>query len=403
MKKKIFYIIISCMSVLWVSCKEEGRIDHFDDAAPAPVQIDKTTVTVRNTAGGAVVKYRVPADKNLLYVLAKYETQPGVVREAVASCFEDSLVMEGFGETRAYDVQLYSIGRNKKASEPITVQVNPATSPLHLIEFELKETYGGVSVKIKNPKKIDVVIELMGDTTNLGYQSILNTFYTSKENASFAVRGLDTVAGNFSVLLRDRWNNRTSSKIVRLKPMYEEFIPKDTWKRVMLPNDVGEAYPVSNPLERMWNGNITTESMYMSTLIGGMIPPVWCTWDLGVTVTMSRFIYWYSPAKEPYWDGMIRVFELWGTADTPPADGSWDGWTCLGRFETARPSGSDTNTAEDIAFARSGFEFELEPNEYASDPFVPVRYLRLKVFCNWLAPTSCYFYVQEISIYGMRN
>jgi len=48
------------LPVLLFGCKEEGRIDHIDDNAPAPVQIDKASITVQNTPGGAVLKYTVP-------------------------------------------------------------------------------------------------------------------------------------------------------------------------------------------------------------------------------------------------------------------------------------------------------------------------------------------------------
>ena len=73
--KRIPYIIISLMLVLWISCKEEVRNDHIDDSAPAPAQV--SNVTVRNTHGGAVLKYKLPElyDTTSLYSPAGFEKQ----------------------------------------------------------------------------------------------------------------------------------------------------------------------------------------------------------------------------------------------------------------------------------------------------------------------------------------
>src|SRR5690554_2494050 len=109
MKNRIIYILMLLMPFAWISCKEEGRTDFVDDAAPAPAQVTKVTVT--NKTGGAVLRYVMPVDENLLYVRAEYEITPGVVRETKSSYYKDSLVLEGFGTESTYDVNLYSVGR----------------------------------------------------------------------------------------------------------------------------------------------------------------------------------------------------------------------------------------------------------------------------------------------------
>jgi hypothetical protein len=121
--------------LLLFSCREDGRIDHIDGNAPAPAQV--SDVTVRGTPGGAVLKYKLPKDENLLYVQAIYETQPGVQRKAKSSC--DSLVLEGYGDTQEYDIMLYSVGRNEKMSEPLTVPIKPTTPLVRLTTKSMRE------------------------------------------------------------------------------------------------------------------------------------------------------------------------------------------------------------------------------------------------------------------------
>ena len=147
------------MLVVFAGCKEEGRIDFIDSSAPAPAQV--TGVEIRNTPGGAVVKYNVPKDENMLYVQAIYEIRPGVMLETKSSYYKDSLVLEGFGDTQTYDVKLFSVGKNEKASEPLSIQVTPLTPPVLLATKLMQETFGGISVKIENPEKANLAIVLI--------------------------------------------------------------------------------------------------------------------------------------------------------------------------------------------------------------------------------------------------
>ena len=378
--------------LFFLGCKEEGRIDQIDNSASAPAQV--TSVTVRNTAGGAVLKYTVPKDENLMYVRAEYEIQPGVVREAKSSFYKDSLVLEGFGDTRSYDVKLFSVGKNEKASEPHMVQVNPLTAPVKVATTRLKESFGGVSVSIENPHRVDLAIILMGDTAQRGYQSLLQTFYTSAERATFVFRGLDSVPGNFSTYLRDRWGNLSDTIGASLTPIYEEFIPRNTWTEVRLPTDAWE--PIGGAW--YWLYNIFTEDGFFANS-DSYAQPHWVTWDLGITVMLSRLKIWM--VDQEFTRSNIKKFELYGSMNPNP-NGSWDeSWIPLGKFEIVKPSSGTSVTNEDIAFAKEGIDFEFENNEFAPDPFVPVRYIRLKVIETWRGPAPRGgVFIQEIRFWG---
>ena len=395
--ERIFNIIIVLMSILWVGCKEEGRIDYIDSSAPAPSQV--RDVTVRNTPGGAVLKYKVPDDENLLSVKAIYEIQPGVQRETESSYYKDSLVLEGFGDTRTYDVRLYSIGKNEKASDPLTVQINPTTAPVFLATKQLREAFGGVGISIQNPERTNLAVILMGDTAQMGYQSYLETFFSSSDRANFTLRGLDTIPCNYSVYLRDRWNNLSDTIEATLTPWFEELIPTDSWREVYLPTDFVHGITSSNFLMRnMWNGE-TTAPMIGFNATNQSPLPWWVTWDMGITIKLSRLKLWHFVDYE--WTyGNPKKFELWG-AENPDPDGSWEGWTCLGRFECIRPSGSASITAEDIEFAKEGFDFEIEVNEFSPDPFVPVRYIRYVHVETWGSALVDKILLKQIRFWGI--
>lgn len=397
MKKRIFCIIVSLIPVIITGCREEGRIDHIDTSAPAPAQV--TNVTVRNTPGGAVLKYTVPEDRNMLYVQAVYDIRPGVQREMKSSYYKDSLILEGFGDTGTYDVSLFSVGKNEKASDPLKVQVNPSTAPIRLAQKQLSETFGGVSVRIDNPEKANLVVTLMGDTAQLGYHLTLQSFYTSAEKAKFNFRGLDTIPLNFSVYLRDRWNNVSDTVTATVTPIFEDEIAMNTWVEYTLPGDA-RPYDGNYSVRGLWYGNFTNPQT--NTYLSAMLPlPQIITWDFGKTVLLSRFKLWPRNHVDDRWRrGHPRIFEIWGSMNPNP-DGSLDDtWIPLGRFESEKPSPGETITQEDIDYALAGFDYDFEESDFAPDPFVPVRYIRVRCIRTYNNSEASYVAYQQIRFWG---
>lgn len=402
--KRIHLILMALAPVLWIGCKEEGRIDHIDPNAPAPAQV--TITDSYGTPGGAVLKYAAPAGGNLLYVRAEYETQPGVVRECRSSFYKDSLVLEGFGDERVYDVKVYSVGKNEKASEPLTIQVIPTTAPVHMATKVFKETFGGVSVIVENPERASLAVELMGDTARLGYQIHLATYYTSREKAVFVFRGLRAVPYDFSVYLRDRWGNLSTVAKATVTPVYDEFIPKNTWAEYDLPGDA--PYPAGNfqpyRLSSIWKDPATTSnSQYaMYTPVASYFP-YWNTWDMGLSAVIGRIKIWYNSdvphMQSEHFKSGFKIFELWGSSN-PNLDGSWNSWIPLGRFEIEKPSPGETVTEEDLEAVRAGFDFDVMPDEFAIDPLVPVRYIRLKSVAAWSGVPFGEVNYRQISFWG---
>ena len=396
-----FLVLIFC-----IGCKETGRIDYIDQSAPPPTQIEE--LHVRNTNGGAVLKYIVPDDNNLLYVQAVYEIRPGVQRETKASFYVDSLVLEGFGDTREYEVKIYSVGKNGKQSEPLIETVHPLIAPLHMASVEMRPTFGGVSLWIENPKETNLAIVLTGDTANLGYHVFLQTFYTSREKVTFNYRGLSSVPLEFAVHLRDRWNNITATLDSTLTPIQEQFIPKATWTEVHLPTDSYIAIENNNPAfqpSRAWDNIINNQDLMWAAAITSPFPQ-WITWDMGLTAVIGRLKVWHRGPGNRAWENQernIKKFELWGST-SPNLDGSWDdSWIPLGQFECVRPSGEASPTDEDHYYANvEGIDFDLIPNEFSPDPFQPVRYIRFVAVETFAGPQLVGgYFLSEISFWGM--
>lgn len=411
MKRSLYIAFVSLLFV-GMGCKEEGRLDHIDMSAPAPEQI--YDITVRATAGGAVLKYKMPKDENLLYVKAVYQIETGAVHTTKASCYEDSLVLEGFGEVKSYPIQLYSVGRNEKESAPVTCEVTPLT-PAYLSAFEhleLKASFGGVSISFKNPDRAALAIVLLGDTANTGEYKEFETFYTEASMGSFPFRGLQAKEGRFAVYLRDRWEHYSGTKEAVLTPLYEEVIPKDKFKNAALPTDTYE--PVegnynSYSIEHLWDGVATDRNSMFATTKTAPIPQ-WFTVDLGRKATISR-VKLHQRGKgsrqeiQVYSESNVKKFELYGSL-SPNPDGSWDeSWTPLGTFVSHKPSGeSATVTEEDHQYACvEGVNYDLEESEFSPNPYVPVRYLRFKVLETYMGQTtSGSIWISEMDVYGQE-
>jgi hypothetical protein len=370
--KKIFYTIFALfLMAITQSCKEEGRLDHIDLDAAAPEQV--TNLKQENIPGGAIITYRLTSDVNLAYVKAVYEIQPGVFKETKSSVYTDTLKLEGFGDTREYDVKIYSIGRNEKESAPVVVKIKPLTPPVELAfsDLTMEPGFGGIKVKIKNALQANLAIVIDADTSGKGLLRPLQTFYTKSATGSFSVRGLTATQKKFSVYLRDRWGNKSLALIKDITPLFEQRVPKP-YATYPLPTDQAPLAP--NVLANIWDG-VASTAIYASA--NNTPIPQWFTIDLKVPVVLSRMKEHQRTPNFTYTGACVKSFELYGS-NAPALDGSWASWSLIGKFDSFKPSGPGTVTAEDVAYAyTNGEDFEM--------PDVPpaYRYLRFKTLETW--------------------
>lgn len=402
------FVVIAALTYI-SGCREEGRLDQMNSSAPAPAPVTLKGTPV-SKPGGAVIKYNVPNDKNLLGVKAVYE-RSGQTCETKASVYTDSLTLEGFNDTETYEVNLYGVGRNGKLSEPLAVQVTPLEPPYRTIRLDMAETFGGVNVALSgNVSRASFAMVLLADTAGNGEWTELQTFYTEAVNARYARRNLEPKEYTFALYARDRWNNCSDTLIKPLTPIEEEEIPKDRFSNARLPGDSWEAVGGSNDFrfDQLWDGRINTrgDGFFASATTSPM--PQHFTVNLGRKAVLSRFQV-FPRYDERYSGPAPRIWELYGS-DDPPPDGSWDNWHLLGTFSQDKPSGYGDGaavgpiTAEDIAYFISGGNYELQVTDEIPDPFITISYIRfrtLSTFASYLTEaTNGEMIIGELTFYG---
>ena len=383
--------------VLLFACEQDllHKPLNIDDKIPSQVR----NPVVKNIPGGAIISYDLPQDiTGLLYVKAECEIRPGVIREVKASYYKTSLTIDGLGDTIAYDINLYSVGRNDKMSEPIKLEIEPLTPPIWEVykSLSVNEDWGGISFTFKNDLKADIVLEVFTKDVLDRWISVEN-FYTKRDSAKFAIRGFDPIETEFGITVRDRWLNRTDTLVGLYTPWKEEKLNKKLFKKLALPTDYTELHQ-SGPFESIFD-DIYADHGWVSkpdvsgVLGGGM--PQWFTIDLGVTTRLSRLVVFY-PAYgtwTPYASGCPDRFEIWGSTN-PSENGSWDdSWTLLRECKAVKPSGLPAGqySQEDLEYAQAGDEFTFE-----NAP--PIRYLRWKTLSN--QAKSSHVHIAELDLFG---
>jgi hypothetical protein len=369
-------------------CKEEGRLDHIDDSAPAPAPV--TVDTVISKHGGAVIKYAIPNDKNLLGVKVVY-TRNGEVCESKASKYTDTLVVEGFGSTEPQKAQLYSVGLNGKLSEPVPVDIIPLAPPVLTVTFDIEASFGGVVASVaENYSRADLALVLLMDTVHSSGEKRqwkqVQTFHTESVSKNFSRRGLETKTMDFALYVRDRWGNMSDTIYRTLTPVKEDKLPKTEFRNAALPTDFYSPAEGNNNyrIENLWGGGESSSSPIYATSFGAPMPQ-WITIELGHKMSISRIQKWPRGNNTELYSGSApRTFELWGS-DNPNPDGSWDeSWLLLGEFEQLKPSGYGEGrevgeiTDEDRDYWYNRTEFELSPTDNAPNPYMTVTYLRIK-------------------------
>ncbi|HWK57144.1 MAG TPA: DUF5000 domain-containing lipoprotein [Parapedobacter sp.] len=394
MKKISFYfwiVLISGVLIGVQACKDEPEHTPISQNDDKPQGI--ANPQVKNLPGAAQISYELPQSKGLLYVKAVYEIRPGVIREAKASFYTNSIDIEGFAKEGEYDVSLYTVGRNEQHSEPVVVKVTPSTPPVVDVfgSLEIVEDWGGATVLLTNESETSMTVEVL-TTDEQGDLVIAETFYTKMRDARLPVRGYDPEERLFGVVVRDHWDNRSDTLFAEVVPWLEESIPKP-YVKVDLPTDYTVAHNSGTAyLERIWDGNYGG-SDYVS--VPGHGVPQWFTFDMGTEARLSRVVLFNrTQAQYLYNSGAVKRWEIYGS-NNPNPDGSFDdSWTLLMECQSIKPSGlpAGENTEEDRAYAAAGEEFIFPEGT------PPVRYLRWKVYENWGKVT--HVNIVEIDLFG---
>lgn len=399
--KKIHYLcLLICIAVM--GCQEEELGPAVKDGS-APASI--SNINIENLPGGAKITYDVPADPNLSYIEAEYIASNGKLANVRASHYTNELVIEGLGSTEDKEVRLYSVGKNEKRSEPITTVIQPLTPPITGVYFSLNviEDFGGISIDYVNEYRANIAIIVM-TKDDMGDDVVADIHYTSREAGRFSIRGFSDDPREFTIQIRDKWENFSEKLSLTLTPLYEMELDKARFREVRLPTDAPH-----------WNNAVLMSHLWSNSLEGGSAAsnrgtawyrtangsgiPHHFTFELGVTAKLSRYVQHQRGVVTPsehylvYNAGNPRYWEVWG-ATHPDPSGSWEGWTKLLDCTSIKPSGLplNNNSDEDMAYALAGEEFDFPLDA------PPVRYIRIKILGTW--GLTDYMHLGELTFFG---
>ena len=396
LKKYLSTVIRSCsFFLLLAACSEDQMESPYggQGAKPDPVK----NVTVKNIAGGAEISYSLPKNDDLLYVKAVYAIREGVEREAKASYHQKSLVVDGFPQVGTYDVALYTVSRSEIQSEPVIVQVAPDTPPVisAFESLEVSETFGGIAIAFENSGQADLALTVITPDSS-GKMAPAQTFYTKQESGVLASRGFDAERRRFGVYLRDRWENYSDTLYTELTPLYEDELDKSLFEPLPLPTDDWRANANGSEarwgMHRLWDGVAAGgNNQFIGEFLEADGFPSSLSFDLGVTASLSRLVYFPRGENENFYVNSPRRFEIWGSNDPNP-DGSWDSWTKLLDCEWIKPSGLPSGfTEEDKQLSINGVEFEFPPGTPQT------RYIRFRTLEMW---SGIHIQIWELTFYG---
>ena len=409
--KKIF-ILFAILALASCNDKLGGRIDQPVDA-PIPGKV--SVKSIRNIAGGAVIKVTIPDDESLKGIVAEYERN-GVIVNSKISRYVDSLTVEGFPDTKPRTINLYAFNVNEERSEVVPVTINPLVPAIQTVKPDLIGSFGGVKVRVEgNESRSDLAICLLRDPDPSHYGlkpsqmklQEITTLFTSSNNISLSRRGIEPVEALFGVYVRDHWGNISDTTFFVLTPLVE--VKLDTvlkFSDAKIADDnctTGNAsyYPVS----ALWDGSGLSEVPHFFASDSSNPSPCWLTINLGLgqkTASLSRIATLPRIGYVIYGGGAVRDYEFWGSLGHKNDDGTYskptgevvkenehgfdDTWFCLGKFTQIKPSGylenglPGTVTSEDSQAYNAGNDFEFNPDEYPRCN-EPLRYLRV-VFAN---------------------
>jgi hypothetical protein len=363
---------------------------------PGPIK----NYTYQSIPGGAIITYELPEGGDLRYVKATYTLNSGVVREAKSTIYKNTMQVDGFASEGEYDIQLNAVGLGDVESAPFIAKIKAARPSHKLLIDSVKlnnsmyAAFGGINVDFKNYTGSSLVFHLLAKDAAEKWQEI-QTAYSSAKIGRVRTRGLEPVARDFAVYVTDRWNNRSDTVSLKLTPFKEALITTK-FTALTLSNDTWEHHTGqgrARPLVILFDGLRAQNGTIFQTKPSSVMPQ-WFTFDMTQPFRLSRFILYPDiPGVERnvFIGGQPLDFELWGS-NSPTA--SFDSWTLVGAFKSVKPSGSPLGvvTADDIAQARNGEEFEVEGNAGS------FRYWRFKTVSTW--GSVPYLQLAELTFYG---
>ncbi|MBJ6369605.1 DUF4959 domain-containing protein [Snuella sedimenti] len=378
-----YYIVLV---LILVSCGEEEFVGQPPLDSNPPGQI--SNVSVENIPGGAIIKYTLPKEKDILYIEATYAVNSELIRVAKSSKFNQYIVVDGFGDTQEYEVELRSVDYGGNKSKPLKETIKPLEPPYLKVfnSLEIESDFSGVLLSWENVDKVDMGITVLKEDA-LGNFVPFKTVYEDYTDYSENVRGLDSITQTLGFFVKDKYKNVSDTIFGTFKPLYEQELDKALWTALRLDTDIPQ-HANARRVEKGFDGILHQNYArgYVSTFRSELhYLPHHQTIDFGVKAKISRFIiysveYWgykrtgikklelYGTNDEALIDRERNGAYVWPNGDDPNDTGNWreeglDGWNYIDEFEIIKPSGLPgiEVTQEDDDYAQDGIEFNFPP------------------------------------------
>src|SRR5690554_4402176 len=419
-RKYIFIIILNAVAFGIYSCQDTAE----GDTNP-PGQV--TNVEFTPQYGGGYFTYTIPSDADFLYTRAEYTIDTGVKISKTSSVYSDTLFIEGFGQQKEYEVQIFSVDRNNNHSSPVIMKVTPL-EPTTLAVLETVQVQPGFSslvVDWENDQRKNITIYV---NVTVGETEATKIYASNLANDRFMIDNLEGLPHSVNVYIRDTYENQTQTReFGQIISLIDGAVSKDQWS--FLRNNLlyGDKWDYdSNPdpfeqepleeyrttwrddsmknaretyyegrIEKFWDNEYDYEPKlnlnYFHT--GPQSYPFSYFIDMGREIKGSRFKIWQRNAWGMLYGGEnVEIWEIWISDDKDPSDGIFDGWELVGRYRIVQPS----NVIEARNEARDGHEYLFYPeNPRFTKPFRYLRYKAIKQFGG--GNSGC---ASEITVFG---
>ncbi len=391
-------VFMLCLLIMGTFSCEEAPVGQIPTDNTPPSGLSNVTITPEY--GGGLVSYDLPQEEDISYVRCEY-VKNGKEYSINSSVYNSSLKIQGLSDTTELQVSLYVVDHSENTSEPYKASFIPLPSPMKAVleSFVVTPTYGGARISWENPAEVLVGISFLA-ANDEGELELQDIYYTSAAYGTKSLHGFPTDKRLFALSLVDKYENKSDTVRVEVSPLFEEEFSKEFFADGHLAGD-NISTRSDRPVSNLWDG--TTDVIWHTDPGAGYSVPQFFTVDLGVTgKLLSRFVLWerYDYA---YSQHNLRLFDVYGTDsltheidDEYYADiDQWkQDWKLISECEVIKPSGSrvGTNTEEDLAASRAGFNFDFKENA------TNIRYLRFVVKETWAKTTA--LHAAEIAVFG---
>ncbi|MDR2040261.1 MAG: DUF4959 domain-containing protein [Bacteroidales bacterium] len=400
MKRYILNTAVFLMFSAFIMSCSEPPIGQTPTNGTPPSPLANVVITPTN--GGASVTYTLPDEEDISYVKGTFEYN-GKKRTVRASVYQNKLVVDGIGAVVPIELTLTLVNNSEVESIPHVETFTPLEPPMDAIlkSFMVEPAFGGVKVSWENPAKEMAGISFLADNDN-GVLELNSLLYTSLPTGEKYIRGFNTDPRRFALSIVDKFENESDTVFFERTPLYEIKLDKSLFRTVYLDGEDINIRGTGRTLDKIWDDISDNDDAIWHSSDDFSVEPQRFTVNLGQTTQLTRIMIWGRAGDYHYAQHNMRKFAIWGTdelkwdrADPRYATNEWKAdWNLLAECEIIKPSGSamGTNTAEDIAAAIAGFEFEFDQN-------VPkVKYIRFEVHETWGKTLT--LHVAEISVFG---